>query len=40
MEWYQQLSKQQRRQFWTVCLTCAMGAVLVLMVPAIFRVLF
>ena len=40
MEWYENMTKLERKQFWTVTVTCAAGSVLILLVPVICRFIF
>ncbi|MCI9510756.1 MAG: hypothetical protein HFF10_13635 [Angelakisella sp.] len=40
VEWYNALTKQEKKQFWTVIAVTVVGAVLILLVPAASRLVF
>lgn len=40
MEWYENMTEQQKKDFKKVIIVFAAGAVMVLLVPMIFRLLF
>lgn len=40
MMWYEKLTEQERKQFWTVIGVSGVGSVLILLVPVICRFVF
>lgn len=40
VEWYNALTKQEKKQFWTVIAVTVVGTALILLVPAAFHLVF
>lgn len=40
MKWYNDMSEQEKRSFQKVIVVCVVGAILILIVPIVFHVIF
>ena len=40
MEWYENMTKLERKQFWVVIATSVVGTILILLVPVVCRFIF
>ena len=40
MKWYNEMTEQEKRSFQKVIVVCVVGAILILIVPIVFHVIF